>query len=209
MTAMSKPHTIGLILSGGESRRVQPDKCWQQVDGIPMIVRVLRAVAPVVDETIVVGGSQAPDGTQLVPDEDPGAGPLAAIATGMRTAPADLYLVVSCDIPLVTSELLQYLVDNAGGGDAVVPVVAAGREPLCAVYARRCLPAINRALASGRRRADSFYGNVQVRWVSEIELAQFGPPERLFFNVNTPDALAQAQQMIASRKSDSFPEGPR
>ncbi len=199
---------VGLILAGGESRRIKPDKCWQQVDGIPMIVWVLQAVTPIVDETLVVGGSQAPEGTQLVPDEDPGAGPLAAIATGMQAAPADLYLVVSCDIPLVTSDLLQYLVDNAGGGDAVVPVVAAGREPLCAVYARCCLPAIKQALASGRRRVDSFYGDVQVRWVDETELAQFGPQEWLFFNVNTPDDLTQAQQMIASRKGDSFPEGP-
>jgi len=164
---------------------------------------------PVVDQVLVVGGSQAPEGTQLVPDEDPGAGPPAAIATGMQAAAADLYLVASCDIPLVTSDLLQYLVDSAGDGDAVVPVVAAGREPLCAVYARRCLPAIKRALASGRRRVDSFYGDVQVRWIGETELAQFGPPERLLFNVNTPDDLAQAQQMIASRKGDSFPEGPR
>lgn len=200
---MSEQHVIGLILAGGGSRRVKPDKCWQQVDGIPMIVRVLRAVAPVVDQTLVVGGSQAPKGTQLVPDEDPGAGPLAAIATGMRAAPAHLYLVASCDIPLVTSELLQYLVDNAGGGDAVVPVVAAGQEPLCAVYARHCLPAIKRALASGRHRVDSFYEDVQVRWVGETELSQFGSPERLFFNVNTPDDLAQVQQMIASRKGDS------
>ena len=182
---------------------MQPDKCWWQVDGIPMIVRVGRAGAPVVDEPLVGGGRQAPERTQLVPDEDPGAGPLAAIAAGMRAAPADLYLVASCDIPLVTSELLQYLVDNAGDGDAVVPVVAAGREPLCAVYARRCLPAINRALNSGQRRVDSFYGDVQVRWVGETELAKFGSPERLFFNVNTPDDLAQARQMIASRKDDS------
>ena len=187
---------------------MQPDKCWQQVDGIPMIARVVRAVAPVVDETLVVGGSRAPNGIQLVPDEDPGVGPLAAIATGMRAAPADLYLVASCDIPLVTSELLQYLVDNAGGGDAVVPVVAAGREPLCAVYARCCLPAIKRVLASGRRRVDSFYGDVQVRWVGETELSQFGSPERLFFNVNTPDDLAQVQQMIGGRKGASSPEGP-
>jgi len=159
-----------------------------------------------VDETLVVGGSQTPEGTQLVPDGDPGAGPLAAIATGMQAAPADLYLVASCDIPLVTSELLQYLVDSAGDGDAVVPVVAAGREPLCAVYARSCLPAIKRALASDRRRVDSFYGDVQVRWIGETELAQFGSPAQLFFNVNTPDDLAQAEQMIGSRRGHSSPE---
>jgi len=201
MAAMSEQHVVGLILGGGKNSRLN-DKGWQPVGGVPMIVRVLTAVAPVVDRALVIGGGQAPEGTQLVPDEAPGAGPLAAIATGMEAAPADLYLVASCDIPLVTSELLQYLVDSAGSVDAVVPITAGGQEPLCAVYARRCLPAISQVLSSGRRRVDSFFGDVQVRRIAAAELARFGSPERLFFNVNTPDDLAQAQQMIVATNSD-------
>ena len=209
MTSMIEQRVVGLIMAGGESRRLRPDKCWRQIAGVPMIVRVSQIVAPIVSETLVVGGTRAPTGTRLVPDESPGAGPLAAIATGMRATEAALYLVASCDIPLVTSELLRYLVDNVGDEDAVVPLAGDGRQPLCAVYARQCLPAINQALASGRRRADSFYGDVQVRWVGETELARFGSPERLFFNVNTPDDLVQAQQMIATQKGDSIPDGSR
>ncbi len=183
------------------------DKCWRQVDGIPMIARVLQAVAPVVDQTFIVGGSQTPEGIQLVHDTDPGAGPLAAIATGMRATEADLYLIVACDIPLVTSELLQYIVDSAAGVDAVVPMVAGFYEPLCAMYARQCLPAINQALASGRRRADSFFPQVQVRRIMEAELSQFGPPKDLLLNVNTPEELARVEQLIVTMKPDGSHSG--
>ncbi len=207
MTSISERRVVGLILAGGESRRLRPDKCWCEIAGVPMIVRVSQVVAPVVNETLVVGGTQAPTGTRLVPDDDLGAGPLAAIATGMRATEAALYLVVSCDIPLVTSALLRYLLDNADDGDAVVPIIAGGREPLCAVYARQCLPAINQALASGRRRVDSFFADVQVRWVGETELARFGSPERLFFNVNTPDDLVRAQQMLTINRGGSIADG--
>jgi len=203
MVAMNEQHTVGLILAGGESSRLN-DKCWQSVGGVPMITRVLQAVAPVTDQVLVVGGDQAPNGIQSVPDEQPGTGPLAAIATGMRAAAADLYLVASCDIPFITTELLQYLVDAARGVDAVVPTVADRDQPLCAVYARGCLPAIGQALSSGRRRVDSFFADVQVRRIAEAELAQFGSPERLFFNVNTPHDLAQAQQMIVATNSDNL-----
>ena len=203
MVAMSEQHTVGLILAGGGSSRLNA-KCWQPVGGVPMITRVLQAVAPVADRVLVVGGGQALNGTQLVPDEQPGAGPLAAIATGMRAAAADLYLVASCDIPFVTTELLQYLVAAARGVDAVVPTVTDRNQPLCAVYAQGCLPAIGQALSSGRRRMDSFFADVQVRRIAEAELAQFGSPEQLFFNVNTPDDLALAQRMIVATNSDDL-----
>ena len=186
---------------------MKPDKCWRQVGGVPMIARVARAVASVVDQTLIVGGSQTPEGIQLVADTDPGAGPLVAIATGMRATEADLYLVVACDIPLVTSELLQYLMDSAAGVDAVVPMVAGFYEPLCAMYARQCLPAINQALASGRRRADSFLPEVQVRRIMEAELAQFGPPKDLLLNVNTPEELARVEQVIVTMKPDGSHSG--
>jgi len=201
---MNEQHIVGLILAGGESSRLS-GKCWRQISGVPMVVRVSQAIAPVVGETLIIGGTRAPTGTRLVPDEQPGAGPLAAIAAGMGAARADVYLVTSCDIPLVTSELLQYLVDAAGGVDAVVPTVADRSQPLCAVYARGCLLAIGQALSSGRRRVDSFFADVQVRRIAEAELARFGSPERLFFNVNTPHDLAQAQQMIAIANSADSP----
>ncbi len=192
---MSAKHVVGMVLAGGAGRRLSPDKGQRLVGGVPITERVLAALTPVADETIIVGSALAPEGIRLVADEQPGAGPLAAIHTGMKAAPADVYLVVACDMPFITSDLLRHLLVAGDGFDAVVPVVGGRDEPLCAAYGRSCLPAIVEALETGQSRVASFFSKVRLRKLAEEELAQFGWPEVVFFNVNTLQELSVAQQM--------------
>ena len=192
---MSDAAIVGLVLAGGQSRRLRREKSWRKVGGVPMIERVLAAVAAVVGEVIVVGGERAPAGARLVADDSPGAGPLAAIYTGMKAASADVYLVAACDMPFVTSELLRHLLVASRGFDAVVPVVGGRDQPLCAAYTHACLPAIVEALATGGGRVADFFPKVRLRRLDEAAVEQFGPPEVLFFNVNTPEELTRAQQI--------------
>ncbi len=172
-----------------------------------MISRVLAAVAPAADETIIVGGPQAPPGLRLVPDDKADAGPLAAIRTGMHAARGDVYLVVACDMPFVTTELFRHLFSAACDCDAVVPVVGERDQPLCAAYTRACLPAITAALAAGSARVADFFPKVRLRRLSEAQLVAFGSPGVLFFNVNNPRNLLLAQQMAeADLSSTPTPE---
>ncbi len=192
---MTGEYAIGLVLAGGSSRRLGQEKGSMSVGGRPMLSRVFDAVTPVVDEMILVGGPAAPTGIRLAPDDEPGAGPLAAIRTGMQAALAELYLVVACDMPFVNSELLRHLLVSARDFDAAVPFVAGRDQTLCAVYSRSCLSAIVEALAAGHRRVADFFPAVSVCRLEEAELTRFGPPEVLFFNVNTPEQLVLAEQM--------------
>ncbi len=192
---MSEADIVGLVLAGGQGRRLRREKGWHEVGGIPMIERVLDAVAAVVGEVVVVGGERAPAGARFVADDSPGAGPLAAIYTGMKAASADVYLVVACDMPFITSELLRHLLVASRGFDAVVPVIGGRDQPLCAAYTCACLPAIVEALAAGGTRVADFFPKVRVCRLDEAEVEQFGPPEVLFFNVNTPEQLARAEQI--------------
>ncbi len=194
---MTGEHAIGLVLTGGSSRRLRREKSSILVGGVPMLRRVLDAVIPVVNEMILVGGSPAPEGIRLVPDDEPGAGPLAAIRAGMQGASAEIYLVVACDMPFLNSELLRHLLVSARDFDAVVPFVDGRNQTLCAVYGRSCLPAIAETLAAGHTRVADFFPKVSVRRLEEAELTRFGPPEVLFFNVNTPEELARAHQIAA------------
>jgi molybdopterin-guanine dinucleotide biosynthesis protein A len=73
-------------------------------------------------------------------------------------------------------------------------------QPLCAIYARSCLPVVQTLSAGGvpGQRGSSLTGfleRLQVRWVGEAQVALFGPPERLFFNVNTPEDLLRAREL--------------
>jgi len=206
---MDRPHIVGLLLAGGQGRRLDKAKGWCEVGGVPIVRRALAALAAVSDEIVAVGDAELPADMPLrqIADEAPGAGPLAAMLTGVQAASADLYVVLAWDMPFVTAELLQHLLAACQGVDAVVPHVGGRDQPLCAVYAASCQPAIERTLAEGVAKVGAFLERVSVRRLAEDELARFGDPECLFLNVNTPADLARAQSLTTPAAAP--PHAPR
>ena len=161
----------------------------------------------------------------VVDSERPGVGPLAALAAGLSRCATPWALVLACDLPLFPAALGAHMLalatgqeaavpgagpgaprgeapageanadGNPGGWEAVVPHWNGFWEPLAAVYARSCLPAIQDALARGEKRVTSFYGQVRVRPVREEEIRLFAPPAVAFFNVNTRSDLRALQEL--------------
>lgn len=190
----------GYILTGGRGARLSPTKGLLTVGGRPIIERVRSAVAPLVDDLILVGtvtsGSLAD--LRTIIEDSPGAGPLAALCAALTDAHPDEALIVPCDTPFLTTGLLNYLQQCRNDADAAVPRRGNLVEPLCAVYGPGCLGPAKKALQAGEVRPVSFYRAVTIRWVTSEELSSFGEWERLFLNVNTWDDLE-----LARRLSDS------
>jgi molybdopterin-guanine dinucleotide biosynthesis protein A len=115
-------------------------------------------------------------------------------------------LVVAWDMPGVTGALLRALRDEGerAGADAVVPWSDGplGFEPTCAWYAPACVPAIERRLDAGDRRAAAWLADVRTVVLDEDRVRGFGDPRRLFANVNTPDDLAALESMSATDASE-------
>ena len=103
-----------------------------------------------------------------LPTASPGSGPLGGIETALTHTAADWNLVLACDMPAITAEFLRDLLDAAerAGADALLPAGPSGRlEPLSAVYHRRCLATLRRALESGTRKiTDALAGLEVARW---------------------------------------------
>jgi len=108
---------------------------------------------------------------------------------------------VAWDMPFVTAELLQALRDGAAGCDAFLPESGSRRgvEPLCAVYGPACGPAIERQLAGGDLQAIGFHRSVKVGTLPLERVRACGDPAVLFFNVNTPEDLEQAEALWRRR----------
>ncbi len=85
-------------------------------------------------------------GLRVFPDELPSCGPASGIYTALRVSDTDWNLVVACDMPAVSADLLRELLRRAETAERNC-VAATGPygqpEPLCAVYHRRCLPALD------------------------------------------------------------------
>jgi molybdopterin-guanine dinucleotide biosynthesis protein A len=92
------------------------------------------------------------------------------------------------------------------GVDAVIPRSDAGLEPFHAIYrSETCLPHVRAALETGKRRVDSWFGRVNIRYMAPDEIRPYDPDRLAFLNINTHDELMQAEE-IARR--NAMPEKP-
>jgi molybdopterin-guanine dinucleotide biosynthesis protein A len=126
-------------------------------------------------------------GAPLVTDRVAGAGPLGGLEAALAATDGGSAVLLGVDMPFVTPDVLRALVDWSAGFDAAVPVLGERAEPLCAVYARTCLPAVQERLEAGDLRMTAFWDRVRVRRVAEGDLAAFGDPRRLLRNLNRPE----------------------
>jgi molybdopterin-guanine dinucleotide biosynthesis protein A len=183
------------ILNGGRAVRFGGrDKGGLVAGGRAIRERQLDLLSRLSDDVLIVGGvaPQVPETVRLVADREPGRGPLAGIEAALSHARHDTILVVACDMPGLTAPFLGALVAWSVNTDAVVPRTESGYHPLCAVYRRTCLPAVERLLAEGRLAVRGLFALVRVHEVDGVALRAFGDPARLLANVNTPaeyDAL--------------------
>ena len=191
----------GVIQAGGKSTRMggRP-KALLDLAGRPIIQRVLDAVAPVVDDVLIV--TNTPDlygflGLPMVPDAWPEHGSLGGICTGLAACGGDAAFTVACDMPFLHPDVVRLVVARAGEGDVVVPRAGSQLQTLHALYAKACLPAIEARLRAGRLKIVGFFEDVRVVEVAEAEVARHRAPELAFMNVNTPEELERARALAA------------
>lgn len=187
-----------IILAGGQGRRMGGvEKAFLRLGNQSFIEHLLMTLSPLA-ETIILT-TNAPDlyahlhGVRVVADEQPGKGPLMGLYSGLRASAAEWSFVTSVDAPLLQPALVRRLADEARGCDAVVPSWEKGPEPLCALYARRCLAAIKSALPMGR--VISFYPSVRVRLIPESAVRCVDPAGLSFLNVNAAEDYEKLREM--------------
>ncbi|MCY4079867.1 MAG: molybdenum cofactor guanylyltransferase [Caldilineaceae bacterium] len=210
-----------LILAGGNSRRMGRDKLLLPVPpyGIPLVRHVAERLLPLAAKVTVVAndpsicaavqglgrsasqwdgeGMGAHTIVSCFRDDVPGDGPLGGLATGLREA-GEWALTVAGDMPFVSAACCRYLLESSDADcDAVVPVLDGQAQPLHAVYSRRCLPSVERALAAGRRRMDSFWEEARVRKVEAEQMRALDPDLLTFTNVNTPSEWEKALVLLS------------
>ena len=191
----------GVIQAGGKSARMGGEpKALLELGGRRIIERVLDAVAPVVDDVLIVTNTPALYaflGVPMVPDAYPDHGSLGGIFSGLAAASGEAAFTVACDMPFLHPPVARLVLARAGQADVVVPRVGEQRETMHALYAKACLPHIEARLKAGRLKIVDFFEDVSVVEIPEGEVARLRAPEVVFMNVNTPDELARARALVA------------
>ncbi len=193
--------TTIIVQAGGESKRMGQDKALLPFLGKPLIERVISRIAPLAGELIVISNDPqkfAYLGLPVLPDLVPGRGALGGLFTALSAANKSLVILVACDMPFANPGLLAFGRDLLikEGFDAVVPRTDHGTEPFHAIYRREtCLPLVQKAVQAGFWRVDSWFGEARMRYLIGEELAVYDPAGMVFMNVNTPEELADAQEL--------------
>jgi molybdopterin-guanine dinucleotide biosynthesis protein A len=199
----------GIVLAGGDSRRMGTNKAFLEVGGTPMVRRVLDALAVCCAEVILVAkdpAAYAGLGVRVVADYEPVQAPLAGTITGLRALATPYAFVAACDLPFLSPDVVTWMASLAPGHDAVVPRVDGRWHPLHAVYAVQAGPALERAWASGIRRMRDAFERLRIREITAAELAPLDPSLRSLQNINTPAEYLRVLDEIAARDADK--EGP-
>ena len=193
---------VGLILAGGQGTRLGREKTGLRLGRETLLERAVRRVRPLFSRVLVsVAGDTALDlpGVAVVADAYPGRSALVGLASGLKAA-GEAVFVLAVDMPFLNPDLIRYMADLAPGGDAVVPRVKDYLEPLHAVYQPRCLAFMEELIRAGEHQIFQFYHRVNIRWVEEDELRRLDPEGLAFFNINTPDDLRRAEELIKQGK---------
>lgn len=184
------PGVSGVILAGGESRRMGSDKSLLPIQGARFIDHVYARLSGLFDEVIIVTNSpelyrELP--CRKVPDLYHAQGALAGVHSGLVHSSTDKIFVAACDMPFIKGEVVRAICAQADRGDLVIPYSPAGHEPLHALYSKSCLPAIERVLDAGQQRIMRFFNQVRLAEIPAEELTSLDPLGESFQNVNTPE----------------------
>jgi molybdopterin-guanine dinucleotide biosynthesis protein A len=187
-----------VIQAGGDSRRMGRNKALLPFHGQTLIERVISRIGDLADELLIT--SNHPEDLSYLeypihPDIRKNQGALGGIHTALNIAQYPAVAVVACDMPFVNAQLLLWqqklLVEH--GSDGVVPSHAAGYEPFHAIYRREtCLPAVEKALDLGKKRADAWFKDVHLEFIVPDQICAFDPDEVAFLNINDKNDYQEA-----------------
>ncbi|MEM2440647.1 MAG: molybdenum cofactor guanylyltransferase [Candidatus Bathyarchaeia archaeon] len=200
-----------IILAGGPSQRFGSDKGLTLALDKPLIKYVLNAVNGTVNEKIVVVSSKTlaealakilGSSARIVVDKGGVQSPLIGALTGFSEAHGEYALLLACDTPLVSRDVLALILELCINRNAVIPRWPNGYvEPLQAAYhVKPALEAAEKALQEGRLDMRSMIEKLRgIRYISTLVLQQLDPALKTFFNINTPLDLKRAEQMLRGK----------
>ena len=124
----------GFILVGGKSSRMGTDKARLQLGDRSFTERIAAALSTVTTSVGVVGGSaHNHPGLKSTPDVFTAWGALGGIHAALANCHTEWTMVVACDLPFVTPDLLKRLIRTCVQGSR--PWLRCNQMAICSPYA--------------------------------------------------------------------------
>jgi molybdopterin-guanine dinucleotide biosynthesis protein A len=179
----------GLILAGGESRRMGQDKALLKNNGQSQLAYVAGILNACVEKVFVSTRADQVDDERAqydqIKDRYDDLGPVAGILTALEEKPEVDWLVVACDLPNIDEQTIRYLLEQRTGDQSFTAFTSSHDglpEPLCAVYHSGCEAVVRRFVDEGVNCPRKILIRADTRLLDQ-------PNPEALDNVNTPDDL--------------------
>lgn len=178
-----------IILAGGKSKRMGTDKTFLELDGVPLLQRMISLLQPLCETLIISSNNPRHEkyGYNVIADEIKNCGPIGGIYSSINKSNTDLNFVISVDAAFIEKDFVEFLISKKGDYDAVVPYSEKGKEPLIALYNKSCLPFMKEKLETGDYKMHTFLSTVNTKWIDAQSWVEKYP--KLFHNLNRPEDL--------------------
>lgn len=175
------------ILAGGKSRRMNyNNKAFLSFKEKTFIEHIINAGKSFKEIIIVANDKEVYErfNLRVVEDIYKGNGPLAGIHSALKSSNTDYVLCVACDMPLVSSELLDFLGNYNEDYEILVPKYKERLQPLCSIYSKNIIGKIEESLIRNENKLQRFIMSSNYKVIEELDNRKF--EEEDFLNVNTP-----------------------
>jgi len=178
----------GLILSGGKNLRMGQNKAFIQIEGIPIIQRIVDLFRTLFEEIIIIANEREPYlqfKAKIYGDLLPGAGALGGLYTGLFHSSFFYSFAVACDMPFLKRPVIEYLLGKVEGYDVTIPRTEDGYQPLHAAYSKNCIGPIERILGERKRKIVDLFPFVHVNVLQTNEILPIDSKMESFININS------------------------
>ena len=193
----------GIILVGGESRRMGKPKYSLPFGGETLLQRSVRNLRGVVCPIVIVGApdQDLPAIPNVLSIYDPVArqGPLMGLMVGLKHVEgvSEWAIGTGCDLPFISNELVQCLRSHrTTEAEIVMPRIDGQYYPLCALYRTAIWRKAKLLLKKGERRLLALVDACRVQIVEQDALVQVDPDLRFLMNINTPQCYQRALEFL-------------
>jgi molybdopterin-guanine dinucleotide biosynthesis protein A len=197
-----KIEVTGVLLAGGNSRRMGEDKRYLIVGEQTLLERGLAVLRSLFQQVLVVIAQDSPPlavDARVVRDLLPDCGSLGGLHSGLTEATTPYIFVVACDMPFLDPAVIAQFTSRKATADIVMAKLAGRLHPMHALYGKRCLPVVEQMILARQLKIQEMvsHASLRVHYVTEVDLLTIDPSGRSFHNVNTPADLAVARSLLA------------
>lgn len=175
------------ILCGGKSSRMQSEKGLVLFQEKPFIEHIIQAILPITANIQLITNTKEYDYLpyEKIADIVKDKGPLGGIYTALTNSETESNLILSCDIPLISTELLSELISKHNEEAGITVFATESRlHPLIGIYSKKVLSVIKEAIDTNELKMMDFLAKVPHQIITIEESENFH-----LTNINSVDEL--------------------